>query len=139
MNVSIANLDAVFVFDVAITAFLLIGIILYVQKHLRPLLIELCGKPERANFWLAFSNVTLLLIPLIFALGFEPDFGPKKTVILEMAAQLRYSLIGFVVTLGGLGLVLFRFLPRDKAQFQANQMDFPVDRNQPNLSTQPKG
>ena len=31
-----------------------------------------------------------------------------------MATQLKYALIGFVITLGGLVLVLFRFIPRDK-------------------------
>jgi len=78
------------------------------------LLIELCGTTERANFWLAFSNVTLVLVPLIFALDYKPEFGPDKTAIFEIATQLKYALIGFVVTLGSLALILFRFIPRDK-------------------------
>jgi hypothetical protein len=115
MNAANVNLNVVFVSDVAITAFLLLGIVVYVQRHLRTLLIELCGTVERASFWLAFSNVTLLLIPLIFALDYKPGFGPDKTVVFEMATQLKYALIGFVVTLGSLAFVLFRFIPRDKA------------------------
>ena len=114
MNASVANLNAVFVSDVAVTAFLLIGIILYVRRHLRALLIELCGTEVRANFWLALSNVTLLLVPLILALDYKPEFGPHTTVIFEMATQLKYALIGFVITLASLALVLLRFIPRDK-------------------------
>ncbi|HYL86130.1 MAG TPA: hypothetical protein VE263_18040 [Candidatus Angelobacter sp.] len=114
MNASVANLNAVFLSDVAVTALLLIGIILYMHRHLRALLIELCGTAERANFWLALSNVTMLLVPLIFALDYKPEFGPHTTVLFEMATQLKYALIGLVTTLGLLAFVLFRFLPRDK-------------------------
>jgi uncharacterized membrane protein YhaH (DUF805 family) len=104
----------VFLCDVGIAAFLSVGIVAYIKKHLRTLLIELCGTTERANFWLAFSNVTLVLVPLIFALDYKPEFGPDKTAIFEITTQLKYALIGFVVTLGSLALILFRFIPRDK-------------------------
>jgi len=103
-----------FLLDVALTAFLSLGIVAYIKKHLRILLIELCGTTERASFWLAFSNVALILVPLIFALDYKPEFGPNETVIFEMATQLKYALIGFVITLGLLALILFRFIPRDK-------------------------
>jgi len=103
-----------FLLDVSLAAFLFVGIVAYVKKHLRTLLIELCGTTERASFWLAFSNVALVLVPLIFALDHKPEFGPDKTAIFEMATQLKYALIGFVITLGSLALILFRFIPRDK-------------------------
>jgi hypothetical protein len=102
-----------FLADVAIVTILFLGIVGYVKKHLRPLLIELCGTIERASFWLAFSNVALVLVPLIFALDYRPEIGPDKNVIFEMATQIKYSLIGFVVTLTGLALALYRFVPRD--------------------------
>ncbi len=89
-----------FLLDIALAAVLFVGIVVYVKKHLRTLLIELCGTTERANFWLAFSNVTLVLVPLIFALDYKP--------------QLKYALVGFVITLCSLALILFRFIPRDK-------------------------
>jgi hypothetical protein len=65
-----------FLSDVTLRTFLCMGIVRYVQKHLRTLLIEMCGPTERANFWVAFSNVMLVLIPLIFALDYKPEFGP---------------------------------------------------------------
>jgi tellurite resistance protein TehA-like permease len=34
-------------------------------------------------------------------------------VIFEMATQIKYALIGFVSTLCGLALVLYRFIPRE--------------------------
>jgi len=109
----------VFLCDVGIAAFLFVGIVSYVKKHLRLLLLELCGTIERASFWLAFSNVTLVLVPLIFALDYKPEFGPDKTAVFEMATQLKYALIGFVITLGSLALILLRFTPRDKNNLAA--------------------
>src|SRR5260370_28434815 len=100
--------------NIALAALFFVGIVAYVKKQLRGLLIELCGTMERASFWLAFSNVTLVLVPLIFALDYKPEFMREKTAIFEMATQLRYALIGFVITLGSLALILFRFIPRDK-------------------------
>jgi membrane protease YdiL (CAAX protease family) len=110
----IVNPTLAFLLDIALVALLFVAIVAYVKKHLRALLIELCGTTERASFWLAFSNVTLVLVPLIFALDYKPEFGPEKTAIFEMATQLRYALIGFVITLGSLALILVRFIPRDK-------------------------
>lgn len=109
-----------FLADVAITAILFIGIAAYIKRHLQALLVELCGTIERASFWLAFSNVALVLVPLIFALDYQPEPGQDKNLILEMATQIKYSLIGFVVTLGGLALVLYRFIPRDKPKAAAD-------------------
>jgi hypothetical protein len=90
------------------------GVVFYVAKHLRLLLIELCGTTERANFWLAFSNVSLVLVPTIFALDYRPEFGADKLVVFEVAAQLKHALIGFIATLVALSVILIWFIPRDR-------------------------
>jgi uncharacterized membrane protein YhaH (DUF805 family) len=103
-----------FLSDVAFAAITSLGIVVYVKKHLRLLLIELCGSAERANFWLAFSNVTLVLVPVIFALDYKLELGPDKNLVLEMAAQFKYALIGFLITLGTQAIIMFRFIPRNR-------------------------
>jgi hypothetical protein len=108
------SLTMVFLFDAGLTVILSIVLVAYVKAPLRTLLVELCGTKERASFWLAFSNVTLVIAPMIFALDYKPEFGPEKTVILEMATQLKYALIGFVIALSALGVVLLRFIPRNR-------------------------
>ena len=104
----------VFVGDLALTILVCVGIVLYVAKHLRSLLIELCGTGERANFWLAFSNVSLVLVPLIFALDYKPEIGADRLAVFESAAQLRYALIGFVATLASLAFIFLLFIAREK-------------------------
>jgi hypothetical protein len=106
------SLTAVFLTGIALTAMGCIGLLAYVSKHLRTLLIELCGSVERAQFWLAFSNVALVLVPLISALNYRPQAGPDKAIIFEIAAQLQYALVGFVVALSFLALVLISFVRR---------------------------
>lgn len=108
------NVTSIFLSDLAITIAACTGIVLYVAKHLQSLLIELCGTADRANFWLVFSNVALVLVPVIFALDYRPEFGPGKPVVFEIAAQLRYALIGFIASFGALALILLWFIPRDK-------------------------
>lgn len=108
------SLTWVVLLDVALTVFVCAGIVLHVTKHLRSLLVELCGTVERASFWLAFSNVSLVIVPLIFALDYRPDFGSGQTLIFEVAGQLKHALIGLIATFGCLAIILFRFIPREK-------------------------
>lgn len=105
-----------FLTDIVIVALSCVGIASYVSKHLRLLLVELCGTVERASFWLAFSNVALVVVPLIFALDYKPEAGANWNAVFAMAAQLRASLVGFVVTLSILALVVFRFIPKNNSR-----------------------
>lgn len=121
------NPTTAFLVDVGLVAVLSVGLLAYVKRHLNTLLVELCGTAARASFWLAFSNVTLVLVPLIFALNYEPGSGPNRNLIFELAAQLKYALIGFVIALSSLAVILFRFIPRSGASIGAG----PSQRNLP--------
>ncbi len=89
-----------------------LAVVLYLKPHLTGLLVDLCGTAGRARFWAAFSNVTLLLIPLIFALHYHPGSSPQTPVIFELGTQLEWALIGLVVSVVTLGIVLSLFIPR---------------------------
>lgn len=108
------NPATTFLIDVGLVAILSISLVTYLKAHLKNLLVELCGTEERASFWLAFSNVTLVLVPLIFALDYKPEFGPDGNFVFDMATQLKHAIVGFVLALGSLGMILFQFIPRDK-------------------------
>ncbi|HXY24859.1 MAG TPA: hypothetical protein VEI73_09425 [Candidatus Acidoferrum sp.] len=108
------NPTTAFLMDIGLVALLSVSLVAYIKTHLRALLIELCGTAERASFWLAFSNVTLVLVPLTFALDYTPDFAAEKNAIFEMATQLKHAIIGFVIALSLLAFILFRFIPRSQ-------------------------
>lgn len=106
------NPTMAFLADLALLGIACMGIVSYLSKHLQTLLMELCGTAERTNFWLAFSNIVLVLVPLIFAMGYKPESGPGTSIVFGMAGQLRYGLVGLVVTLGLEAILLFGSLPR---------------------------
>lgn len=86
--------------------------VLYLRRSLLPLLTELCGSEERARFWLAFSNVSLLLMPLIIALHSRPE--PDNSLVFELGAQVAQALGGLLTTLVVLGFVVGSFVARTR-------------------------
>lgn len=114
------NPNATFLIAIGLSIIVCLGIVAYVRRHLRSLLIELCGSGERASFWLAFSNVMLVLVPLIFALHYTPDPHSGQSALFEMAAQLEYVFGGFVATFALLAIVVSRFIPREPGPPQRN-------------------
>ena len=88
-----------------------LAVVLYLKPFLRTILVELCGTAERAGFWLAFSNVTLVLTPLIFALHFRSEPEERVSLIFALGTQLEGALLGLVVSVIILGMVISRFIP----------------------------
>ena len=93
-------------------------VVIYLRPNLRKILIDLCGTQERGEFWTAFSNVTLVLIPLICAMFSPPRSDADASVLFEISGQLRWALIGLVGTVVMLGVVLSRFIPRRSSEQQ---------------------
>lgn len=87
----------------------------YLRPHLRALLLDLCGTADRANFWAVFSDVTLVLMPLIFALQYRLEVGHGASLVFEFGAQLKWALVGLLTTVVILGIVISSFLPRQPA------------------------
>src|ERR1700752_1908257 len=96
----------IFLIGVVITLASALVVVMYLRRPLKTILVDLCGTVERAEFWLAFSNVTLTLLPVIFALDFRPENQP---LIFAIGSQLERALIGLAGSVIGLGLVLSRF------------------------------
>ncbi len=105
---------SVFLVGIALTIVFALIAIRYLQSHLKGILVDLCGTSERAAFWTAFSNLTLLCAPLLFALHFRPDNGPPSVLIFGLGDQIERSVLGFLIAVVILGFVLGRFIPREK-------------------------
>ncbi len=88
-----------------LTAFLVVR---YLHGPLRTQLRELCGNADRAEFWTAFSNVTVILTPAIFAMLVDPLAGTPA--LLAIITQLRWGLVGLVFSVLMLGWILGRFI-----------------------------
>src|SRR5690554_4549805 len=89
-------MNAVYLFLVEASITVLPGALILVvwSKSLRRVLLDLSGTESRANFWLVYSNIMLLLTPLLFVFL----FGLLAGVDIELATVL------LAITLGGIGL-----------------------------------
>jgi hypothetical protein len=96
------------------------AVVRYLNTPLRRQLQELCGNAERAEFWAAFSNVTVVLTPAIFAMPVEPSSGDPP--LLAVISQLRWGFIGLVASVVMLGWILGRFIRRTSTA----RTDFPA-------------
>jgi hypothetical protein len=105
-----------FLAGLVVTLITALAIVAYLRAPLYSILVELCGTKERAAFWVAFSNVTLALLPLIFAMQYTPEVKPGTSVVLEVAAQLKWALAGLLSAVVFLGWVLSRFIRRQVVQ-----------------------
>jgi hypothetical protein len=104
------NPSTVFLTGLAITLLSGFLVVFYLRSRLDPILIDLCGTLDRARFWTAFSNVTLILVPMIRALGYRPGECLMPASVMQLADQLEQALIGLVVSVFALGFVLTLFI-----------------------------
>jgi hypothetical protein len=110
-------MSAVMMFLVGVATTLLSAslVVIYLRFHLKSLLTDLCGTPQRAEFWTAFSNVTLMLVPVIFALNYRPEVGSLPSLVFALSTQLEEALIGLVCSVLLLGIVVSTFIRRRQA------------------------
>ncbi len=85
-------------------------VVVYLRRHLGRLLVELCGTKERADFWAAFSNIILMLVPLAITLLYRPKANVE--LIFQVSNHLAVSLLGLAATVMGMGGVVGSFIPK---------------------------
>jgi len=95
--------------EVGLTVLVCVLITRYLRPYLRRVLVDLCRTEDRAQFWVAFSNILLNGVPLIIALGFRPEAGTLEESIFEMMGRLSGNLAGYLFALVGVGSVVSIF------------------------------
>lgn len=101
-----------FLAGLGLTLITVLGIVGYLRAPLHSILTELCGTRERADFWVAFCNVAITLVPMIFAMQYVPQFNNSSGAVLELAAQLKWALAGLLAAVVLVGWILSRFILR---------------------------
>jgi uncharacterized membrane protein YhaH (DUF805 family) len=98
-----------YLFQIAVTGAISLGATAYLRPHLRRILTELCGTTERAQFWVVFSSILLVGLPLIIGLGYNPMESASDSLFFDAAGQVRANMIGFVLALLGIGATVSFF------------------------------
>jgi|GEM_PF-2557824 len=83
------------------------------RPYLKRILLELNGNLERpASFWVVYSGIILFLVPLVFAMAITPD--PDESLFFQLSRQVRWSLIGVIISFFAFGIAIISFVPKDK-------------------------
>lgn len=98
-----------FLIQVSLTVLLTWLIVHYLRPYLRKILIDLCGTEDRAQFWLAFSNIVLIGLPAILALNYRPEARTLEELFFEVAGRLSGTLAGFLFALVCVGIIVSFF------------------------------
>lgn len=104
---------SIFLTGLGITVLASFLIVIYFKPHLKKILLELNGDKERpANFWVAYTTIILILVPLIFAIWIVPE-DSDVSIFFQISRQLKWSLMGLVASLVIIGIIIIRFVPRE--------------------------
>lgn len=110
-----------FLLGIGVTLLTSLAIIAYLRSPLHNILVELCGTDQRVAFWAAFTNVTITLVPVIFAMQYTPEVKPGTTTVFELATQVKWAFAGLLSAVVMLAWVLSRFIPGQQAKPGAAQ------------------
>jgi hypothetical protein len=108
-----------FSIEIGLTLLASILITSYLRPHLIRVLVDLCQTEDRAQFWMAFTNILLLGFPLLIALGFKPEAQTAEEAAFEIIGRLGGNMAGYLFTLVGIGFIVTFFAlvaPRQKVE-----------------------
>ena len=107
------NEITIYLTGLGITVVICFLIVIYFKPHLKNMMLELNGEKERpANFWVAYTTIILMLIPLIFAIWIVPDVT-NDSVFFMISNQLKWALMGLMTSIVIIGIIIIRFVPRE--------------------------
>lgn len=101
------NTLIIFGTEVGLSVIISLCIIFYLGKLLRTILVELCGTADRAGFWMGFTKLMFLFLPLMIVLLFS-NSTDTEYIIPQIRNILSRVLIGELITLCIVGYVIWK-------------------------------
>ena len=103
------NTLSLFTIEVLLCLGISIAVILLLKPLLRDVLVETCGTAKRAEFWVMFTQLMLIISPLLIVIFFAPTEASITINIAEaMQDTLFRSLLGVFVALAMIGQVMWK-------------------------------
>lgn len=109
---SMMSASLLFLIGLATTFFVSLVVVRFLSGPLRKQLFALCGSADRAEFWAVFSNVTLALVPIVFAMQYEPSPQCGTPWVFAVVGQIKWGIAGLVLSMLMLAWILGRFIPK---------------------------
>lgn len=122
------NVAYLFLIEVFVSLLPSFLIVIFWSKSLRLILLDLCGTEQRAEFWLVYSNLMLLITPLLFVFMFGLSSKSEEVDFMFLKYAFGCALFGDFFSMLAVGWQISKFIPRDKGQLTfPNQVSKEMD------------
>lgn len=105
-----------FISGMAATFLVSFTVIWFFSPHLKKVLSDLCGTEERARFWTVFSNLLIILTPMLTAINYYPSRCEGSLLFFEIVTQFKWGMVGLIGSLVIIGIVIKRYIPANSLQ-----------------------
>ena len=110
----------IFLSEISLSLAVSILALFLLKGALREVLADLCRGTQRALFWTRFTQLMLIIGPLLGTLLFTPIDGCTDTFnVTTFRETLRHALIGGFITLCGVAMVIWKSIPNNNSAFPA--------------------
>jgi hypothetical protein len=89
--------ELAFLIGAGLTALVSLVVVVYLQRPLLRALTEACGTEQRARVWTAYSNVVILLLPLLAVLLARVAPPASDSLLFAVVGYLQWSFVGLVL------------------------------------------
>lgn len=99
-----------FLTGISISVILSLVIVIYLNKSLTQILIDICGTETRARFWTHITNLSFLLMSLLMPILSQPR--EDLDTIFQLSRQVGWTLFGMILTILFVSISVSRFIRR---------------------------
>ncbi len=116
----------IFLSEISLSLAVSILALFLLRGALRDVLTDLCRGIQRAEFWTRFTQLMLIIGPLLGTLLFTPISGCTESFdITTFRETLRHALVGGFITLCGVGMVIWKTIPKNDSDIPAAETLLP--------------
>jgi len=110
----------IFLSEISLSLTVSILALFLLKGALQEVLADLCRGVQRALFWTRFTQLMLIIGPLLGTLLFTPiDSCTDAFNIATFRETLRHALVGGFITLSGVGMVIWKTIPKNDSGIPA--------------------
>ena len=101
-----------FLTEIGISLFISVCVVFLLNKSFRNVLIDLCGTEVRAQFWMIYSNLMLIIAPLLTSVIFGTSNKVLEVSFTFYKTAFGSALFGVFVSLIIIGLQITKYIPK---------------------------
>ncbi|MBV2123092.1 MAG: hypothetical protein KUF74_16745 [Candidatus Thiodiazotropha sp. (ex Ctena orbiculata)] len=119
------NVLMVFLMEIFLSLGISFVMLSLLKPHLREVLTDNCGTRERAEFWVIFTQLMLVISPLLVVVYFAPtETFSELGLVNELRETLFRVLLGDFIALSAIGYVIWKSIqPAHHHEAASNEIE----------------